>query len=358
MKEVSNISQLAAQNSSASSLTNRLPLSSNGTQPSPAAGPSAPGLSNVASAVMFAASLGSQETNSASARAISDRISAGSDFLRTAGSLIAPSGSRSLADTSEYLSTFANNTYGQKNKINSDVLAEVSNSSRDIGASVLGSDSFNLTQISLDPYKPVTSDWVFICAPQDVEWTKTGDTKVLDGFGTNDPYVTYSSTGKRVLSLTNVLIEGFSAGKEIEDHIIKLESMMNMEMNTQAGYVSPYCWDLRAGDKSYGMFLIQRIKIKETMRNKKGRADRAFVDIDLIEVPSFQINDGRDLATSADLASGSTIVAPTKTKSAAAKGTPRSKSPGAKVTPQNVPPSKPGSVLPDKSPPPVNLDTL
>jgi hypothetical protein len=112
----------------------------------------------------------------------------------------------------------------------------------------------------------------------------------------------------RKLSLGDCLIEGFSAKKEVEDHVAKLEKLMTMVMNTQKGYVSPYVWDLRANEKSYGHFIIESVGIKEEMRNEKGRADRAKATISLQQVPDFQISDGRDLATKADLASGTSIV--------------------------------------------------
>lgn len=153
----------------------------------------------------------------------------------------------------------------------------------------------------------IPRDWVFITAPQNISWDKQGETSLVNTYGSNNPYVIYSTTGSRKLTLGDCLIEGFSAGKEVEDHITKLEKMMTMVMNTQKGYVSPYVWDLRANDKSYGQFIINSVNVTEQMRNQKGRADRAMASIELQQVPDFQVNTGRDLATKVDLASGKSI---------------------------------------------------
>ena len=132
--------------------------------------------------------------------------------------------------------------------------------------------------------------------------------------------------------------------------------MMNMVMNGESGYVSPYVWDLKSGDKSYGNFVIESLSIKEVMRNTKGRADRATASITLQQVPDFQINTGRDLATAADLASGKSIVSD-KDKAGGAAAAGGAAKPGAKATTGNTSSGNGGGdkeATPSKEPPAVD----
>ena len=95
------------------------------------------------------------------------------------------------------------------------------------------------------------------------------------------------------------MLEGFSNRKTVESNILALETCMNMVMNKTIGYVAPYCWKLFAGGKNYGTFIITNVSVKEVMRDLKGFATRAIVDIELQQVPEFQVNSGRDLASRA-----------------------------------------------------------
>ncbi len=341
--DVSNISQIAKVVETASSLTRRVQSSVNATQPFSASIVSEVLKDSVSLASAFSTNLGSSQVNTPAAASIASNMAglSGAPLGLGSGSIFGASSNTSSLDSA---STFLREgiTFGtlngsggiapDVNYFSSGGLSDVMNASFADGASILGGAGGFLggsgagggltVENILDP-QTIPSDWVFVTAPQDIGWEKQGAISTVDNFGTNSPYVIYSSTGMRKLNLGEALIEGFSAGKEVEDHIIKLESMMNMVMNGEAGYVSPYVWDLRAGDKSYGNFIIESLSIKEVMRNKKGRADRATASITLQQVPDFQINDGRDLATSADLASGKSVVGD-KDKAAGAQ-------PGAKV---------------------------
>lgn len=373
--DVSNISQIAKVVETASSLTRRVQSSMNATQPFSASIVSEVLKDSVSLASAFSASLGSSQVNTPAAASIASNMAglSGAPLGLGSGSIFGASSNTSFLDgASAFLSegtTFGtlNGSGGiapDVNYFSSDGLSDVMNASFADGASILGgAGSFlggggagggGLTvENILDP-QTIPSDWVFVTAPQDIGWDKQGAISTVDNFGTNSPYVIYSSTGMRKLNLGEALIEGFSAGKEVEDHIIKLESMMSMVMNGEAGYVSPYVWDLRAGDKSYGNFIIESLNIKEVMRNKKGRADRATASITLQQVPDFQINDGRDLATSADLASGESVVSESQKKATAgatgATGATGANAPGSKATPGN---SASGSASGDSNPDPL-----
>lgn len=150
-----------------------------------------------------------------------------------------------------------------------------------------------------DTIDDIPKSWYFITAPQDVSWSKEGKVASADTYGTNTPYVLYGSTSLRKLTLSNAMLEGFSDRKTVEANIVALETAMNMVI--QKGYTAPFCWKVYAGGKSYGTFIISGVKVKEVMRDMRGFATRAFVDIELQQVPDYQVNSGRDLASKATL---------------------------------------------------------
>jgi hypothetical protein len=145
----------------------------------------------------------------------------------------------------------------------------------------------------------IPKSWYFITSPKDVSWKKEGKASSIHTYGSNTPYITYGNTSLRSLTLGEVMLEGFSNRKTVESNILALETCMNMVMNKTIGYVAPYCWKLFAGGKNYGTFIITNVSVKEVMRDLKGFATRATVDIELQQVPEFQVNTGRDLASKA-----------------------------------------------------------
>ncbi len=165
------------------------------------------------------------------------------------------------------------------------------------GAPVLNEDATTIQD--KDTLADIPKSWYFVTAPQDVSWSKDGKVATADTYGTNTPYVLYGSTSLRKLTLSNAMIEGFSDRKTVEANIIALETAMNMVI--QKGYTAPYCWKVYSGGKNYGTFVISGVKVKEVMRDLRGFATRAFVDIELMQVPNYQVNSGRDLASKATL---------------------------------------------------------
>ncbi len=144
--------------------------------------------------------------------------------------------------------------------------------------------------------------WDFICPPASVKWGKLGEVSTVAAYGTNTPVVVYSSTSMRQLSLSEVIVEGFTFNTQILSKIKDLERMMDMASFTTEGFVSPYVWNLRAGQTSYGLYIIASLDVEETLRNNKGESMRAIVTIQLQEIGAFQVNTGRDLAAPGDLA--------------------------------------------------------
>jgi hypothetical protein len=153
--------------------------------------------------------------------------------------------------------------------------------------------------------------WTFITAPEDVSWDTSNQANRIDMFGTNNPPVVAGSRGMRDLSLGNALVEGFQRNVAVEDKVAALEALMNYDLNESDGYVKVPVYQVKANDKAYGngYFIIRDVKVKETMRDLKGNTTRAYVDISLMQVPEYQVNSGRDLA-SKPAASAKSLVFP------------------------------------------------
>lgn len=201
----------------------------------------------------------------------------------------------------------------------------------------------------------IPKSWYFITSPKDISWKKAGKASTVNTFGSNTPYVVYGNTGLRTLTLGEVMLEGFSDRKTVEANILALETCMNMVMNKTVGYVAPYCWKLFAGGKNYGTFIITGVNVKEVMRDTRGFATRATVDIELQQVPEFQINTGRDLASKAM----SGAVSPTveqalipKESEPSTTGTGSRRNPNASGGNAPTPPSPGGSTPPAQPEPP------
>jgi hypothetical protein len=67
-----------------------------------------------------------------------------------------------------------------------------------------------------------------------------------------------------------------------------------------------------ANEKSYGgpeaYYIIRDVKVKEAMRDITGYATRAYVDISLMQVPAYQVNSGRDQASSTTAGARSNVL--------------------------------------------------
>jgi len=141
----------------------------------------------------------------------------------------------------------------------------------------------------------IPEEWYFITAPQSVSWSKDSKLNIIEPYGTNNPYVNYGTTKLRSLSLSDVMVEGFSDGVVVEENIINLEACMRMVLDSDDGYASPYVWDVYAGGKTYGKYLITGVNVREEIRDLSGLASRAKVDISLQEVSPYQVSSGIDI---------------------------------------------------------------
>ena len=145
----------------------------------------------------------------------------------------------------------------------------------------------------------IPSEWYFITPPQEVKWDKSSKSNLIDTYGTNNPYLNYGSTHLRKLYLGDALLEGFSDSKSVEGNVTALENCMRMIIDEGTGFTSPYCWDVFAGDKSYGTYIIDSVEVTEEMRDMSGKATRARVNITLQEVSPYQVTSGTDITSTA-----------------------------------------------------------
>lgn len=155
--------------------------------------------------------------------------------------------------------------------------------------------------------------WTFITAPEDISYDIANNAQRIDIFGTNKPPVVAGSRGMMDLNLGNALVEGFTRNVTVEGKIDALENLMNYGLNSSEGFVSVPVYQVWANNKNYGSpnggyFIIKDVKVKEAMRDLKGNATRAYVDISLMEVPEFQVNSGRDQASKATAGAKSGLI--------------------------------------------------
>lgn len=146
-----------------------------------------------------------------------------------------------------------------------------------------------------------SAGWTFITAPEDISWDIANQANRVDIFGTNNPPLIAGSRGMRDITLSNSLVEGFLRNVTVESKVASLEDLMNYRLNDTDGFVSIPVYQLWANKKSYGgpeaYYIIKDVKVRETMRDIKGDATRAYVDISLMQVPAYQVNTGRDQAS-------------------------------------------------------------
>jgi hypothetical protein len=141
--------------------------------------------------------------------------------------------------------------------------------------------------------------WTFITAPEEINWDIANGAQRIDIFGTNSPPVVAGSRGMRDLTLGNALVEGFVRNVTVEGKIASLEKLLDYKLNASDGFVSVPVYQVWANEKAYGngYYIIRDVKVKEAMRDLRGDATRAYVDVSFMEVPAYQVNSGRDLAS-------------------------------------------------------------
>jgi hypothetical protein len=170
----------------------------------------------------------------------------------------------------------------------------------------LAPDSFNIYGLTgvdgVDGIPKPTPAWTFITAPQQISWDYGNQVNRVDMFGTNNPPAVSGTKGMAELNLSDSLVEGFTRGVQIEGKIAALQNLMNYGVNRELGFVDVPVYQVSANDKTYGpngYFVIKSVKVQEQMRDLDGNMTRAKVDISLMQVPKFQVSNGRDLASKA-----------------------------------------------------------
>jgi hypothetical protein len=203
------------------------------------------------------------------------------------------------------------------------------------------------------------SGWSFICSPETIEWTTNAASDRVPIFGTNRPPVVVGTKGMRDLTLGGALVEGFMRNKAIEQKIIALEELFQYTQGK--GFVNVPVFHVQANSKKYGgseggYFVISELKVKETMRDLRGEATRAFVDVSFMQVPEYQVGSGRDqssLATNSKLTGALGASGVTNQANQVKDKTAGVNAPSPKVASNSAKVTKPGAAINPLSLPPL-----
>ena len=171
------------------------------------------------------------------------------------------------------------------------------------------------------PSQGQDQSWTFITAPKNISWNTQNQSSRVPMFGTNNPPVVAGTRGMRDLDASECLVEGFIRNKIVEDKVRALEDLMSYKLNGSDGFVSVPVYQFWAQQKSYGgtkekqtgYFIIKDVKVKEEMRDLQGKSTRAMVDISFTEVPEYQVNSGRDIASKTTGGAKSTLASQSQT---------------------------------------------
>jgi len=172
----------------------------------------------------------------------------------------------------------------------------------------LAPDSFNIDGFTgadaTDGIPQPSPAWTFITAPQNISWSITNAANRIDMFGTNNPPVVSGTRGMAELTLGDSLAEGFTRGLHIEAKMAALENLLDYSLNRDLGFVDVPVYQVNANDKRYGgpdsYYIIKDVKIEEHLRDLSGNITRGKVSVTLMQVPEFQVSNGRDLASKAE----------------------------------------------------------
>lgn len=155
-----------------------------------------------------------------------------------------------------------------------------------------------------DSSRGKSAGWKFICPPEDISWQTSAQADRVAIFGANQSPVIAGVRGMRELSMSGAIVEGFTRGKTIEDKVIALEKLLDMKLSADKRYLQVPVYKVTANSKVYGLgldeggyFVIKDIKVQEKMRDLGGKATRALVDITFMQVPKYQVESGRDIAS-------------------------------------------------------------
>ena len=195
----------------------------------------------------------------------------------------------------------------------------------DISKLAFGGDVDFSADLGLDPLQFLggvgATGWTFITAPEDISWDVSNSASRVDMFGTNNPPVVAGSRGMRDLKLGNSLVEGFVRKLSVDGKITALEELLNYGLNTSDGFVSVPVYQVWANRRSYGgpeaYYIIKSVNVKEEMRDLQGNTTRAYVDVDFMQVPKYQVNTGRDSANKAIANTGPNLVSQSSVNAAA-----------------------------------------
>ncbi len=143
--------------------------------------------------------------------------------------------------------------------------------------------------------------WTFMVAPMQVTITKNMDYTAEPNWGSNERTITYGGTAMRKISLGEILIDGLATRTSITKKINNLEKLLDPVQYQK--HIAPLVFELvvkpkgglSSESRSFGYYIITDLSEQEVLRDHNGRPLRVIASLELQEVPSYQINDGRDL---------------------------------------------------------------
>ena len=143
--------------------------------------------------------------------------------------------------------------------------------------------------------------WTFMVAPMQITITKNMDYNVEPNWGSNERTVTYGGTAMKKISLAEILIDGLATKTSITKKLNNLEKLLDPVQYEK--HIAPLVFELvvkpkggiSSESRSYGYYIITDLSEQEILRDQNGRPLRVVASMELQEVPSYQINDGRDL---------------------------------------------------------------
>lgn len=143
--------------------------------------------------------------------------------------------------------------------------------------------------------------WTFIAAPSNITIAKNMDYTAEQNWAANERTITYGGTAMKKISLGEILIEGLITKANIQKKVNQLEKLLDPVQYKK--HIAPLVFELIVKPKngqsqesrSYGYYIITDVGLSEILRDHSGRALRVVANLELQEIPKYQINNGRDL---------------------------------------------------------------
>lgn len=144
--------------------------------------------------------------------------------------------------------------------------------------------------------------WRFQYAPQ-ISYTRSSTFQEDKSWGTNVQPSHFNNTSGKSIQISGAILEGLTIGSTVTNAVVALETLMSVVNPDNQLQVAPYAYRLIVGSRTlkepisdkHSPFIIESITVKEEMYDSAGELLMVKIDMNLKEVPYYQINDGRKL---------------------------------------------------------------